>query len=137
MFRHEVVLFAYEFSERCCAAADAGGLYRRTLRPPGDPGKKRTRRGGDWLSDNRKFDLGAELPLRRLPSRDGTPRPPRSNALSAPARARGWLAPIPLLVAAFRAAGREARLLAWPTAAIGVSSNFTYYLKTTARRRRW
>jgi len=42
-----------------------------------------------------------------------------------------WLAPIPLLVAAFHAEGREARLLAWLAAAIGVSSNFTYYLKTT------
>jgi apolipoprotein N-acyltransferase len=42
-----------------------------------------------------------------------------------------WLAPISLLVAAFHAGGREARLLAWLAAAIGVSSNFTYYLKTT------
>src|SRR5271157_4899397 len=41
-----------------------------------------------------------------------------------------WLAPIPLLVAAFHAGGREARLLAWLAAAIVVSSNFTYYLKT-------
>jgi hypothetical protein len=42
-----------------------------------------------------------------------------------------WLAPIPLLLAAFHASQREARLLAWLAAAIGLSSNFTYYLKTT------
>jgi apolipoprotein N-acyltransferase len=41
-----------------------------------------------------------------------------------------WLAPIPLLVAAFHAGGSEARLLAWLAAAIGLSSNFTYYLTT-------
>ncbi len=40
-----------------------------------------------------------------------------------------WLAPIPLLLAAFHASGREARLLAWLAVAIGLSSNFTYYLK--------
>jgi len=42
-----------------------------------------------------------------------------------------WLAPIPLLLAAFHASPREARLLAWLAVAIGLSSNFTYYLKTT------
>jgi apolipoprotein N-acyltransferase len=42
-----------------------------------------------------------------------------------------WLAPIPLLLAAFQASRREALLLAWLAAAIGLSSNFTYYLKTT------
>jgi len=42
-----------------------------------------------------------------------------------------WLAPIPLLLAAFHASRREARLLAWLAAAIGLSSNFTYYLKVT------
>ena len=42
-----------------------------------------------------------------------------------------WLAPVPLLVAAFHAEGREARLLAWLAAAIGLSSNFTCYLRTT------
>ena len=42
-----------------------------------------------------------------------------------------WLAPIPLLFAAFHASRREARLLAWLAAAIGLSSNFTYYLKVT------
>jgi apolipoprotein N-acyltransferase len=41
-----------------------------------------------------------------------------------------WLAPIPLLVAAFHAEGREAGPLAWLAAAIGISSNVTYYLKT-------
>jgi apolipoprotein N-acyltransferase len=42
-----------------------------------------------------------------------------------------WLAPIPLLAAALHTTGREARLLSWMAAAIGLSSNFTYYLKTT------
>jgi apolipoprotein N-acyltransferase len=42
-----------------------------------------------------------------------------------------WLAPIPLLLAAFHASRREARRLAWLAAAIGLSSNFTYYLKVT------
>ena len=42
-----------------------------------------------------------------------------------------WLAPVPLLLAAFHASRREARLLAWLAAAIGLSSNFTYYLKVT------
>jgi apolipoprotein N-acyltransferase len=42
-----------------------------------------------------------------------------------------WLAPIPLLLAAFHAGGRETRLLSWLAAAIGLTSNFTYYLKTT------
>jgi apolipoprotein N-acyltransferase len=42
-----------------------------------------------------------------------------------------WLAPIPILVAGFHAQGLEARLLAWLAAAIGLSSNFTYYLTTT------
>ena len=42
-----------------------------------------------------------------------------------------WLAPIPLLLAAFHASRWEARLLAWLAAAIGLSSNFTYYLKVT------
>ncbi len=42
-----------------------------------------------------------------------------------------WLAPIPLLLAAFHANRREARLLVWLAAAIGLSSNVTYYLRTT------
>ena len=42
-----------------------------------------------------------------------------------------WLAPIPLLLAAFHAGRWEARLLAWLAVAIGLSSNFTYYLTTT------
>jgi apolipoprotein N-acyltransferase len=42
-----------------------------------------------------------------------------------------WLAPIPLLLAAFSAGGREARILAWLAAAIGLTSVFTYYGKTT------
>jgi apolipoprotein N-acyltransferase len=42
-----------------------------------------------------------------------------------------WPAPIPLLLAGFHASRREALLLAWLAAAIGLSSNFTYYLKTT------
>jgi hypothetical protein len=42
-----------------------------------------------------------------------------------------WLAPIPLLLAAFHASRGEARLLAWLAAAIGLSSDFTYYLKVT------
>jgi apolipoprotein N-acyltransferase len=42
-----------------------------------------------------------------------------------------WLAPIPLLLAAFRAGGREARVLAWLALAIGLSSEFAYYWKTT------
>jgi apolipoprotein N-acyltransferase len=42
-----------------------------------------------------------------------------------------WLAPIPVLLACFYATGREAHLLAWMAAAIGLSSNFGYYLITT------
>jgi apolipoprotein N-acyltransferase len=42
-----------------------------------------------------------------------------------------WLAPIPLLLAAFHAGGREARALAWLAVAIGLSSEFAYYWKTT------
>ena len=42
-----------------------------------------------------------------------------------------WLAPIPLLLAAFHAGGREARLLAWLAVAIGLISEFAYYWKTT------
>jgi len=42
-----------------------------------------------------------------------------------------WLAPIPLLLAAFYAGGREARALAWLATAIGLSSVFAYYGKTT------
>jgi apolipoprotein N-acyltransferase len=42
-----------------------------------------------------------------------------------------WLAPIPLLLAAFHAGGREARALAWLASAIGLSSVFVYYGKTT------
>ena len=42
-----------------------------------------------------------------------------------------WLALIPLLLAAFHAGAREARLLAWLAASAGVLSNFTYYLQTT------
>jgi apolipoprotein N-acyltransferase len=41
-----------------------------------------------------------------------------------------WLAPIPLLLAAFCAGGREARVLAWLALAIGLSSEFAYYFKT-------
>ncbi len=40
-----------------------------------------------------------------------------------------WLAPIPLLLAAFHSSPREARLLAWLAAAIGLSSILIYYLK--------
>jgi len=42
-----------------------------------------------------------------------------------------WLAPIPLLLAAFYARGREARALAWLASAIGLTSQFAYYWKTT------
>jgi apolipoprotein N-acyltransferase len=42
-----------------------------------------------------------------------------------------WLAPIPLLLAAFHTGGREARALAWLASAIGLSSQFAYYWKTT------
>lgn len=42
-----------------------------------------------------------------------------------------WLVLIPLLLAAFHATAREARLLTWLAAAAGVGANFTYYLKTT------
>src|SRR5271163_5176144 len=42
-----------------------------------------------------------------------------------------WLAPIPLLLAAFHAPSREAVPLIWFAAAIGLSSNLTYYLQTT------
>lgn len=42
-----------------------------------------------------------------------------------------WLAPIPILLAAFGASAREARWLTWSAAAIGASSNATYYLTTT------
>ena len=42
-----------------------------------------------------------------------------------------WLAPIPILLAAFNATAQEARWLAWLAAAIGVGSNLTYYLTTT------
>jgi len=42
-----------------------------------------------------------------------------------------WLAPIPLLLAAFHAGGLEARALAWLALAIGLSSDFAYYWKTT------
>jgi apolipoprotein N-acyltransferase len=42
-----------------------------------------------------------------------------------------WLAPIPLLLAAFHAGGREARVLAWLVVAVGLSSQFAYYWKTT------
>ncbi len=45
--------------------------------------------------------------------------------------AAAWLAPIPLLLAAFYAPQREARWLVWLAAAIGVSSTFSYYLETT------
>ncbi len=45
--------------------------------------------------------------------------------------AAAWVAPIPILLAAFYASAKESRNLAWLTAAIGVSSNFTYYLKVT------
>jgi apolipoprotein N-acyltransferase len=42
-----------------------------------------------------------------------------------------WLAPIPLLLAAFHSGWREARFLAWVAAAIGLGPLFTYYWKTT------
>ena len=42
-----------------------------------------------------------------------------------------WLAPIPLLLAAFYADWVEAQMLAWLAAAIGLSSLVTYYWKTT------
>ena len=42
-----------------------------------------------------------------------------------------WLAPIPLLLAAFNAEGGEARVLAWLAVAIGLTSEFAYYWKTT------
>jgi apolipoprotein N-acyltransferase len=42
-----------------------------------------------------------------------------------------WLAPVPLLAAAFRAEAWEARRLAWLAAAIGLSSNVTYYWRVT------
>lgn len=42
-----------------------------------------------------------------------------------------WLAPIPLLLAAFCARGREAGMLAWLALAIGLTSQFTYYWKVT------
>jgi len=42
-----------------------------------------------------------------------------------------WLAPVPLLLAAFHAGPREARLLAWLAAAVGLSSNLTYYWRVT------
>jgi apolipoprotein N-acyltransferase len=42
-----------------------------------------------------------------------------------------WLAPIPVLLAAFHAGGREARVLAWLAVAIGLTSEFAYYGKTT------
>ena len=42
-----------------------------------------------------------------------------------------WLAPIPLLLAAFHAGGREVRMLAWLAVVIGLTSEFAYYGKTT------
>lgn len=42
-----------------------------------------------------------------------------------------WLVLIPLLLAAFHATSREARMLTWLAAAAGLGANFTYYLKTT------
>lgn len=42
-----------------------------------------------------------------------------------------WLAPIPVLIAAFHSSGREAAILAWLAAGIGLSSNVPYYLTTT------
>jgi apolipoprotein N-acyltransferase len=43
-----------------------------------------------------------------------------------------WIAPVPILLAAFYCTGwREAALLSYLAAAIGLSSNFTYYLETT------
>jgi apolipoprotein N-acyltransferase len=42
-----------------------------------------------------------------------------------------WLAPIPLLLAAFHAGRREARALAWLALAIGLSSEYAYYGETT------
>lgn len=42
-----------------------------------------------------------------------------------------WLAPVPILLAAFNASPHEARWLTWLAAAIGVGSNLTYYLTTT------
>jgi apolipoprotein N-acyltransferase len=45
--------------------------------------------------------------------------------------AAAWLAPVPLLLAAFHAPALEASLLVWLAATIGVSSNLTYYVQTT------
>jgi apolipoprotein N-acyltransferase len=43
-----------------------------------------------------------------------------------------WVAPVPVLLAAFYCEDwREAALLSYLAVAIGISSNFTYYLKTT------
>jgi apolipoprotein N-acyltransferase len=42
-----------------------------------------------------------------------------------------WLAPIPLLLAAFHAGAREARMLAWLAVAIGLTSGYAYYWRTT------
>lgn len=42
-----------------------------------------------------------------------------------------WLAPIPLLLAAFNASRRETSVLATLAILIGLASNFTYYLTTT------
>jgi apolipoprotein N-acyltransferase len=42
-----------------------------------------------------------------------------------------WLAPIPLLLAAYYAGGREAQMLAWLASAIGLTSLFAYYWKVT------
>jgi apolipoprotein N-acyltransferase len=42
-----------------------------------------------------------------------------------------WLAPIPLLLAAFQASASESRLLYCVAAGLGLASNVTYYIKTT------
>ena len=42
-----------------------------------------------------------------------------------------WLAPVPVLLACLAAPAKEARWLAWLVPAIGVLSNFSYYLEVT------
>ena len=42
-----------------------------------------------------------------------------------------WLAPVPILLAAFDSGKSEARLLAWLAAGIGLASEVAYYWKTT------
>ncbi len=48
-----------------------------------------------------------------------------------PLWAAAWVAPIPLFVAAYHSRALVAVYLTWLAVGIGLSSNFTYYLKTT------